>query len=130
MIRINTIHLTFGLTQEQVRNSGIDIEVLQYLPELELVSVLSDIASNLPQEEAKDNEVSQRLPWQIEEALPHNQESLHEDRNVVEQNEGVSSNNPHVQVQANPTEVNEDHSQISSQQTQSRNVNEPTREND
>ena len=96
----------------------IDIEELQYLAEQELVSVLSGIASNLFQEEAKDNEVSQRLPRQIEEDLTHNQESLHEDRNVVEQNEGVSSNNPHVQVQANPTEVNEDHSLLSTQPTQ------------
>ena len=74
MIRIDTMLLTFGLTQKQLRKNGINIEVLQYLPEQELVSVLSDIASNLPQEEAKDNEVSQRLSRQIKEALPYNQE--------------------------------------------------------
>lgn len=63
MIRINGMLQNFGLTQDHVRNSGIDIEVLLCLPEFELVDVLSDIAPSLPREEAKnvDSNISAQI---------------------------------------------------------------------
>jgi hypothetical protein len=46
-IRINNVLEAFNVTREQVVLSGIDIEVLAYLPEFELVTILSEVASNI-----------------------------------------------------------------------------------
>lgn len=55
--RITVMLQTFGITVEQVRNQGIDVEVLGFLPEEEVASILSTIPpAPAPQPEQQPSE--------------------------------------------------------------------------
>ena len=65
-----------------MKNSGVDLQVLQYLPELELVGVLSDIASNVPKEKVKSIHDPQNVPAQSHEDTTQNLEGQVENKNI------------------------------------------------
>jgi hypothetical protein len=97
-IRINNILETFNVTREQVKNSGIDIEVLSFLPEFELVSILSEIASANP---PPDNEPSNNPPAEnhpVENQQPAENQQM---ENQPPQNQEVNAE-PSPQVPSHP----------------------------
>ena len=118
MIGIDQILETFGLTRDQVRNSGVDLQVLQYLPELELVGVLSDIASNVPQEEVKSIHDPQSVPAQSHGDTTQNLEGQAENRHIDRPNSTSRIETPADEVSSNPRAADEGRPRIRDQPPQ------------
>lgn len=64
--KINNILEAFSMTRQNITDAGFDVSVLEFLPEFELVSLLSDIASNIPQASEQNDDEQQEFS-QIEQ---------------------------------------------------------------
>jgi len=103
-LKINGLLEAFNVTREQVQNSGIDVEVLPFLPEFEVVSILSEIVSNQPaqnQQPEPQQQQQQPIPQQPEsqQQLQQNQdqpENQNQEQPEVVQEENKEQN-PHLQ---------------------------------
>ena len=67
--QIERLLQTFNVTRDMVSLAGIDLTVLGFLPEEEIVSILSGLASDMPQDQdnAEDNKEEEQVQDQNEE---------------------------------------------------------------